>query len=274
MSRSTDTEIAGLAAWEVLDSRGNPTVACQVRLAGGAAGEAAVPSGASTGSHEARELRDGGTRYGGRGVRLAVANVVDKLSPMVIGLDAEDQEALDAALRAADGTANLGRLGANAVLAVSVAAAIAMDYFTSNHRITSVEVSHDGTVVGTFPLDPGKRGRQAIPVAGSGGDYRIKVLATLPGTNPRWRELVVSELRVVGIPAVELRRQDIQRHRSKRGGPRRGRARCRAGRSPMDHGRPDGPRQAVQAACASRDCARFASRMATSSSSSMAGVRG
>ena len=126
MSSSTDTEIAGLAAWEVLDSRGNPTVACQVRLAGGAIGEAAVPSGASTGTHEARELRDGGMRYGGRGVRLAVANVVDTLGPAVAGLDAEDQEALDAALRVADGTANLGRLGANAVLAVSVAAAIAM----------------------------------------------------------------------------------------------------------------------------------------------------
>jgi enolase 1/2/3 len=111
--------------WEALDSRGNPTVACEVTLAGGATGSAIVPAGASTGSHEARELRDGDERYDGRGVRQAVANVSGTLADAVRDLDAADQEAVDAALRAADGTDDLGRLGANAVLAVSVATALA-----------------------------------------------------------------------------------------------------------------------------------------------------
>ena len=119
------TTIAGVCAWEALDSRGTPTVACEVRLDGGARGVATVPSGASTGAHEARELRDGGERYGGRGVRQAVANVRDILGPAVVGRDAEDQTGLDASLRALDGTPTLGRLGANAVLAVSVAAMLA-----------------------------------------------------------------------------------------------------------------------------------------------------
>jgi enolase 1/2/3 len=112
-------------AWEALDSRGSPTVGCEVVLAGGAMGSAIAPAGASTGSHEARELRDGGERYGGRGVLRAVENVRGTLTDAVRGIDASDQNALDEALRGADGTANLGRLGANAVLAVSVACAVA-----------------------------------------------------------------------------------------------------------------------------------------------------
>jgi enolase len=112
-------------AWEALDSRGNPTVGCEVVLAGGAKGSAIVPSGASIGSHEARELRDGGERYGGLGVGNAVANVRGALADAVAGVDADDQEKVDAALLAADGTASLGRMGANAVLAVSVACALA-----------------------------------------------------------------------------------------------------------------------------------------------------
>ena len=119
------SEISSVGSWEVLDSRGNPTVACEVRLAGGAVGSAAVPSGASTGSHEAHELRDGGERYGGLGVRTAVAGVSGELASSVTGLDADDQEAVDRALREADGTPTLGRLGANAVLALSVASAVA-----------------------------------------------------------------------------------------------------------------------------------------------------
>ena len=121
----TDTAIAALVAWEALDSRGKPTVGCEVRLDGGATGTATVPSGASTGRHEARELRDGGPRYGGHGVRTAVAHVVGEIADTVRGLDATDQGGLDARLRALDGTPDLGRLGANAVLAVSVAAAVA-----------------------------------------------------------------------------------------------------------------------------------------------------
>ncbi len=119
------TAISSLHAWEVLDSRGLPTVACEVRLSGGARGSTAVPAGASTGRHEALELRDGGERYGGRGVRRAVASVVGELAEAALGLDARDQGQVDAALRAADGSEALGRLGANAVLAVSVASALA-----------------------------------------------------------------------------------------------------------------------------------------------------
>jgi enolase len=121
----SDTTITGLLAWEALDSRGRPTVGCEVRLDGGATGSATVPSGASTGRHEARELRDGGERYGGFGVRDAVANVTGEINEAVRGLDGTDQAALDGRLRELDGTADLRRLGANAVLAVSIAAAVA-----------------------------------------------------------------------------------------------------------------------------------------------------
>jgi enolase len=117
--------IQEVQAWEVLDSRGMPTVACEVTLIGGHTGYASVPSGASTGTHEARELRDGGARYGGRGVARAVDNVRQALRDCVVGLDASNTSALDAALRARDGSADLGRLGANAVLAVSLASTLA-----------------------------------------------------------------------------------------------------------------------------------------------------
>lgn len=117
----TDCRIDAIDAWEVLDSRGNPTVAAAVRLHGGAVGKCAVPSGASTGKHEAPELRDGEFRYAGKGVLRAVANVRGPLADAVRGLDATDQATVDDALRNAD----LNRLGANAVLAVSVASALA-----------------------------------------------------------------------------------------------------------------------------------------------------
>ena len=120
---NTKTAIASVRAREVLDSRGNPTVEGEVTLAGGALGRAIVPSGASTGAHEAVELRDGGKRFGGKGVTKAVANATGPLAAAVAGLDAADPAGVDRALRAADGTANLGRLGANAVLAVSLASA-------------------------------------------------------------------------------------------------------------------------------------------------------
>ncbi len=107
----------------MLDSRGNPTVEVDVRLESGAWGTAIVPSGASTGVHEAVELRDGGTAWGGKGVTRAVANVNGELRDAVAGLDAGDQAALDLALIQADGTPNKGRLGANAILGLSLAAA-------------------------------------------------------------------------------------------------------------------------------------------------------
>jgi len=116
--------IAAVRGREILDSRGNPTVEVDVILADGTIGRAAVPSGASTGAHEAVELRDGDAkRYLGKGVTQAVQNVNDALAKAVIGLDAANQTSLDAALIAADGTENKGNLGANAILGVSMAAA-------------------------------------------------------------------------------------------------------------------------------------------------------
>ncbi|MGO9816387.1 MAG: phosphopyruvate hydratase, partial [Isosphaeraceae bacterium] len=116
--------IAQVRGREILDSRGNPTVEVDVILADGTLGRAAVPSGASTGIHEAVELRDGDKkRYGGKGVTHAVANVNGALAKVAIGRDASDQVALDRALIEADGTPNKGKLGANAILGVSLAAA-------------------------------------------------------------------------------------------------------------------------------------------------------
>jgi enolase len=118
------TAIAAVRAREVLDSRGNPTVEVEARLSGGALGRAIVPSGASTGAHEAVELRDGDpARYGGKGVLRAVANVNDLIGPGVAGLDAGDQEELDEALIRLDGSPNKSTLGANALLGVSLAVA-------------------------------------------------------------------------------------------------------------------------------------------------------
>ncbi|MFP2912484.1 phosphopyruvate hydratase [Pyxidicoccus sp. 3LFB2] len=118
------TEIVHIVAREVLDSRGNPTVEAEVLLAGGSRGRAAVPSGASTGEHEAIELRDGDKgRYLGKGVRKAVQNVTDTLAPALVGLDAADQFAVDQKMLELDGTPTKGKLGANAILAVSMACA-------------------------------------------------------------------------------------------------------------------------------------------------------
>jgi enolase len=108
---------------QILDSRGNPTVEVDVTLASGAAGRAAVPSGASTGEFEATELRDGGSEWGGKGVGQAVGNVNDEIAEALTGADAADQAAIDRALIDLDGTPNKSRLGANAVLGVSLAAA-------------------------------------------------------------------------------------------------------------------------------------------------------
>jgi len=116
-------KIADVRGRQVLDSRGNPTVEVEVRLDSGAHGRAIVPSGASTGVHEAVELRDGGDAYGGKGVTQAVVNVNGELAQLAHGRDASDQEGLDRALIDLDGTPNKGRLGANAILGVSLAAA-------------------------------------------------------------------------------------------------------------------------------------------------------
>src|SRR5438552_10531765 len=117
------SSIATVHARQILDSRGNPTLEVEVALESGASGRAAVPSGASTGAHEAVELRDGGSDYGGKGVTRAVANANGEIADAVRGLDAADQEALDRRLLELDGTDNKGRLGANAILGVSLASA-------------------------------------------------------------------------------------------------------------------------------------------------------
>jgi enolase len=117
---STIVEVVGR---EVLDSRGNPTVEVDVELLSGARGRAIVPSGASTGAHEALELRDGGERYGGKGVRTAVGHVNGEIADAIVGLDGSDQRLLDDELAALDGTDGKRRLGANAILGVSLAAA-------------------------------------------------------------------------------------------------------------------------------------------------------
>ncbi len=117
------TTISTVRARQILDSRGNPTVEAEVGLTGGAVGRAAVPSGASTGTLEAVELRDGDARYAGKGVTRAVSHVNDILGPAVIGHDATEQPLLDQIMIDLDATANKGRMGANAILAVSLASA-------------------------------------------------------------------------------------------------------------------------------------------------------
>src|SRR5438067_6597150 len=115
--------IDAVAAREILDSRGNPTIEVEVALDDGTYARAAVPSGASTGRFEAVELRDGDKRYGGKGVSKAIAAVMDEIGPELVGYDATEQQVIDQALIDLDGTPDKSRLGANAVLGVSLAVA-------------------------------------------------------------------------------------------------------------------------------------------------------
>ena len=129
------SEIASLQAWEILDSRGNPTVAVVAKLRSGAEGTAKVPSGASTGKREALELRDGDKkRYQGKGVLRACAFVEGEIAMGLAGFDATDQREVDAKLCQLDGTPNKGRLGANAILGVSLAVARAAAAAWNRHR--------------------------------------------------------------------------------------------------------------------------------------------
>ena len=118
--------IKKIHARQIMDSRGNPTIECDVTLSGGAFGRASVPSGASTGSFEALELRDGGNSYMGKGVSKAVDNVNKIIAPEIIGMDAENQTDVDEKMLALDGTPNKDKLGANAILSVSLAVAHAV----------------------------------------------------------------------------------------------------------------------------------------------------
>jgi enolase len=124
MTKYLDTAIEAIVAREILDSRGRPTLEAEVHLAGGAMGLAQVPSGASTGTFEAHELRDDDkSRYGGKGVLKAVKNANEILAPKLLGLDALNQELLDRTMIATDGSPNKANLGANAILGISLAAA-------------------------------------------------------------------------------------------------------------------------------------------------------
>ena len=142
------TAIANILAREVLDSRGNPTVEVEVLLETGATGRAIVPSGASTGEHEAVELRDGGKRFLGKGVLQAVANVNSEIRDAVVGLDGLDQQAIDKKIIALDGTENKSRLGANALLGVSLAVARA----ASSARNLPLYKSIGGDGANTLPV--------------------------------------------------------------------------------------------------------------------------
>ena len=119
-------EIKSIHARQIMDSRGNPTIECDIELTDGAFGRAAVPSGASTGTFEALELRDGGNAYMGKGVLTAVKNVNEIIAPALVGMDASKQTELDEKRLALDGTPNKDKLGANAILAVSMALAHAV----------------------------------------------------------------------------------------------------------------------------------------------------
>ena len=119
-------KIKSVHARQIMDSRGNPTVECDIKLSGGAFGRASVPSGASTGTFEAHELRDGGNAYLGKGVLSAVRNINDIIAPSIINMDASTQELIDETMLALDGTNNKKKLGANAILAVSLATAHAV----------------------------------------------------------------------------------------------------------------------------------------------------
>jgi enolase len=140
--------IANVLGRQVLDSRGNPTVEVDVRLESGHLGRAIVPSGASTGVHEAVELRDGGADWGGKGVTTAVANVNGELAATAVGRDGRDQEGLDRALIDLDGTPNKGRLGANAILGVSLATAKA----AASHAGVSLFRHLGGDDAATLPV--------------------------------------------------------------------------------------------------------------------------
>ena len=150
------SEIQQVTAREILDSRGNPTVEAEVLIDGGF-GRAAVPSGASTGVHEALELRDGDkSRYLGKGVTQAVQNVNEKLAPAIIGLNALDQPGVDERLLEADGTATKSKLGANAILAVSMAVARAAADAVAFERVDEVSVRL------RRPLDEPRGGPRAV----------------------------------------------------------------------------------------------------------------
>ena len=194
---AASTRISSVAGRQVLDSRGNPTVEVEVALEGGARGRAIVPSGASTGRHEAVELRDGDPdRYGGKGVGAAVGHVDGEIAAAARGLDAADQAELDRALAALDGTPNKGRLGANAVLGVSLAAAHA----TAAARGLPLYASLGGDDARTLPVPMLNILNGGQHAAGSTDFQEFMVMPTGAGSfaeGLRWGVEIYQRLRAI-----------------------------------------------------------------------------
>src|SRR5262245_51100253 len=180
--------LKALKARQVLDSRGRPTVEVEAITSTGAVGRAIVPSGASTGRHEARELRDAvDSRYGGLGVLRAVAHVTGEIASAVVGMDLDDQAALDARLIALDGTPNKGRLGANAMLGVSLAAAHAAaaardeELFVHLNRLWNERIRESGS--GVMPCGPALPLPMVNMISGglhAGGNLDIQDILIIP----------------------------------------------------------------------------------------------
>ena len=197
------TSIESIRAREILDSRGNPTVDAEVSLAGGARGRAAVPSGASTGSHEAVELRDGDpNRYAGRGVLEAAAAVNGEISRSLRGADAADQDAIDRALIALDGTEQKSRLGANALLAVSMASAHAAAAASGQPLYRSI--GGDEAVLLPVPLANILNGGAH---ADNGADFQEFMVAPIGA--PTFAEGLRMVVEVYHALAAELRSQGL-----------------------------------------------------------------
>ena len=197
------TSIVSIHAREILDSRGNPTVEADVRLDGGAVGRAAVPSGASTGSHEAVERRDGeAARFSGRGVLNAVASVNDEIDAALKGHDASDQPAIDHALIALDGTEQKSRLGANALLAVSMASAKAAAASADVPLYRSI--GGDGAVALPVPLANILNGGAH---ADNGADFQEFMIAPIGA--PTFAEGLRMVVEVYHALASELRSQGL-----------------------------------------------------------------
>ncbi len=196
------TTIATIRAREIIDSRGNPTVEAEVELEGGAIGRAAVPAGASTGSHEAVERRDGGARYRGRGVRDAVAAVNGQIAEALRGSDAAEQQAIDDALIALDGTDRKSRLGANALLAVSLANAHAAS--AASEQPLYEWLGGDRATLLPVPLANILNGGAH---ADNGADFQEFMIAPIGA--PTFAEALRMIVEVYHALAAELRRQGL-----------------------------------------------------------------
>ena len=211
------SQIESVHARQILDSRGNPTVEVEVQLRSGAHGRAAVPSGASTGEFEATELRDGGDAYGGKGVTQAVANVNGEIAEAVAGHDASDQKGLDGKLIELDGTDNKSRLGANAILGVSLAnaRAAAAEENLPLWRYLGGDAAHILPVPMMNVLNGGSHADNSVD---------FQEFMVVPVGAPSFAEAPADGRR--GLPRAQV---DAQEARPEHRGRRRGRLRARPG---------------------------------------------